>query len=653
MTCSTTMWRIRHFEERVGRLKRADEVHGLIHLSVGQEGVAAGVCRQLRDDDAVYSGHRAHGHAIAKGAPMDRVMAELMGRDGGLCRGLGGSMHLVDVEHGLMGATGVVGGNIPIALGSALAAQLRGDDAVAVVFFGDGAVQAGHFNETINLATLWGSPLILVCENNGFAEFTPRSAHTVVERVSDVVAPYGLTRETVDGNDVLAVLGRVRPLPEAARRGEGPLLLECLTHRLRGHYEGDPAKYREAIAQDEWQKVDPILRLQRHGIDAGWFDAGEARAIEAAAVAEVEAAVAFARESPWPGEALIAEMVYAGVDAETTYVKAITGALAAAMRDDAHVFVIGEDVAEGGPYTATAGLAEEFGTDRVRNTPISEAAITGVAIGAAQSGLRPVLEIMFIDFITLALDQLANAAAKAHTMSGGQLSVPMVLRTQGGAGQRGAAQHSQSLESWLTHVPGLKVVMPSNAADAAGLLATAIADPDPVVFIENKALYFRREDLPETPEPVPIGRARIVRPGRDVTIVALSRMVPEALEAADRLARDGIEAEVIDPRTLVPLDLETIVESVRRTNHLVSLTRRSSMGASARRSPRWSARRRSTISTPRSSGWARRSPRSRSARRSRTPTSPAAMRCMRPSRPRWAGTTGAAPRRARQKEEER
>jgi pyruvate/2-oxoglutarate/acetoin dehydrogenase E1 component/ABC-type branched-subunit amino acid transport system substrate-binding protein len=254
---------------------------------------------------------------------------------------------------------------------------------------------------------------------------------------------------------------------------------------------------------------------------------------------------------------------------ETTYVKAITGALAAAMRDDPRVFVLGEDVAEGGPYTTTAGLAEEFGTDRVRNTPISEAAITGVAIGAAQSGLRPVLEIMFIDFVTLALDQLANAAAKAHAMSGGQLSVPMVLRTQGGAGHRGAAQHSQSLESWLTHIPGLKVVMPSTAADAAGLLASAIADPDPVVVIENKALYFRREDVSETPAPVPIGRARIVRPGRDVTIVALSRMVPEALEAADRLAQDGIEAEVIDPRTLVPLDLDTILESVRRTNHLV------------------------------------------------------------------------------------
>jgi pyruvate/2-oxoglutarate/acetoin dehydrogenase E1 component len=253
----------------------------------------------------------------------------------------------------------------------------------------------------------------------------------------------------------------------------------------------------------------------------------------------------------------------------TTYVRAITAALAAAMRADERVFVMGEDVAEGGPYTATAGLAEEFGAERVRDTPISEGAICGIAIGAAQSGLRPVLEIMFIDFITLALDQLVNQAAKAHAMSGGQLSVPLVVRTQGGAGQRGGAQHSQSLESWLTHVPGLKVVMPATAADAAGLLASAIADPNPVVFIEHKALYFRREELPADPPPVPLGVARTVRAGRDVTIVATSRMLGEALVAAQELAGEGVEAEVIDPRTLVPLDLAALVASVARTGRLV------------------------------------------------------------------------------------
>ena len=573
-----TMWRIRLFEERVGQLKRTDEVYGLIHLSVGQEAVAAGVCRQLRDDDSVYSGHRAHGHALAKGAPMDRVMAELMGRADGLCHGVGGSMHLVDAEHGLMGATGVVGGNIPIALGTALANRLDGGDQATVVFFGDGAVQAGHFNETVNLATLWGLPLILVCENNGFAEFTPRSAHTNVERVSDVVAPYELTRETVDGNDLGAVTEAFGGFLETVRKGEGPLLLECLTHRLRGHYEGDPAQYREALADEEWQQKDPILRFQRAAAEAGWFDEERAAEVEAESREAVEAAVEFGRQSPFPEPKIAEGLVYAPAAAtpdlslaggETTFVKAVNATLAEAMRADEGVLVIGEDVAEGGPYTVTAGLAEEFGTERVLNTPISEAAICGVAIGAAQSGKRPVLEIMFIDFLTLALDQLVNAAAKAHFMSGGQLRVPMVLRTQGGAGTRGAAQHSQSLEAWLTHIPGLKVVMPSGAADAAGLLATAIADPNPVVFIENKTLYFRKEEVPDGTEPIPIGRAEVVRPGSDVTILALSRLVGESLAAAERLASEGIEAEVIDPRTLLPLDLKTIVESVRRTNRLV------------------------------------------------------------------------------------
>ena len=236
-------------------------------------------------------------------------MAELMGRADGLCRGLGGSMHLVDAEHGLLGATGVVGGNVPLALGSALASRLLGGDQVTVVFFGDGAVQGGIFVESVNLATLWRLPVILVCENNGFAEFTPRSAHTVVERVSDVVAPYGLERETVDGNDVVAVREAFARFLGAARGGEGPFLLECLTHRLRGHYEGDPERYREALAAEDWQELDPIQRLQRRGLDEGWLDSPTQ--LEQEAREEVERAVQFARESAFPPAGLTDELVYA------------------------------------------------------------------------------------------------------------------------------------------------------------------------------------------------------------------------------------------------------------------------------------------------------------------------------------------------------
>ncbi|MGW4131924.1 thiamine pyrophosphate-dependent dehydrogenase E1 component subunit alpha [Amycolatopsis japonica] len=306
-----TMWRIRAFEERVGRLKRADEVHGLIHLSVGGEGVAAAVCAQLRDDDVLYSGHRAHGHVIAKGAPLPETMAELMGRAGGLCQGLGGSMHLVDAEHGMFGATGVVGGTVPVALGSALAARLRGDDAVAVVFFGDGAVQAGTFPESVNLAALWRLPVIFVCENNGFAEFSPRSAHTPVERVSELVAPWGLASATVDGNDAPAVFAEFGRQLAHVRAGEGPALLEAETHRLRGHYEGDPDRYRAAVSSAEWQERDPIPRLERTGADQGWFSADEIKAAQEDAQEAVEEAVAWARQSPFPEPELAASLVYA------------------------------------------------------------------------------------------------------------------------------------------------------------------------------------------------------------------------------------------------------------------------------------------------------------------------------------------------------
>jgi len=305
------MCRIRAFEERVARLKRADEVHGLIHLSVGQEAVAAAVCGQLRRTDNVYSGHRAHGHAIAKGASLDGILAELMGRSGGLCRGLGGSMHLVDVDCGLLGATGVVGGNIPMAVGSALAGTLSGADVVTVVFFGDGAVQAGHFTESVNLAALWRLPVILVCENNGFAEFTPRSAHTVVTRVADVVAPYGLPSHTVDGNDAGAVWARFEAVLARVRDGGGPALLECLTHRLRGHYEGDQDGYRQALSTEDWQATDPIRRLGAQVVAAGWGSAEDLRRAERDAAREVDEAVDRARSSLPPEPGLAASLVYA------------------------------------------------------------------------------------------------------------------------------------------------------------------------------------------------------------------------------------------------------------------------------------------------------------------------------------------------------
>ena len=306
-----TIWRIRLFEERVAQLKRTVQAHGLIHLSIGGEGVAAAVCRQLRAEDAVYSGHRAHGHALAKGAAMPETMAELMGRVDGLCHGLGGSMHLVDRTHGFMGATGVVGGNLAMAVGDALCAQLQGGGRVAVVFFGDGAVQAGNFHESVNLASLWKLPVIFVCENNGMAEFTSREEHSNVGLVRDVVAPYGFDRATVDGSDVEAVWEAFGGFLRVGRRGRGPFLLECLTHRRRGHYEGDAQEYRDELADREWEQRDPLTRFQRVCLERRWVSGREVDRIQEAARAEVEAAVGFARASPMPSMELAQSLVYA------------------------------------------------------------------------------------------------------------------------------------------------------------------------------------------------------------------------------------------------------------------------------------------------------------------------------------------------------
>lgn len=255
--------------------------------------------------------------------------------------------------------------------------------------------------------------------------------------------------------------------------------------------------------------------------------------------------------------------------AEKTYIEAIREGLVAEMKRDPSVYLLGEDVALGGPFGVTKGIAEELGQNRVVNTPISEGTIMGLAIGAATAGLRPVVEVMFVDFITLGMDQLVNHAAKLHYMTGGQVKVPLTVRVQCGVTGHMGAHHSQSLESWFLHVPGVKVVMPSNPADAKGLMKAAVRDDNPVLFVEHRGLYWSRAEVPEGEHLVPVGKASVVRPGRDVTIVALAKMVGPALEAAEELSSDAISAEVIDPRSLCPLDLETLVNSVKKTTRLI------------------------------------------------------------------------------------
>jgi acetoin:2,6-dichlorophenolindophenol oxidoreductase subunit alpha len=295
-----TMWLIRAFEEKVSALYAARQIVGLLHLGIGQEAVAVGTCSLLGTDDYVFGGHRSHGHAIAKGADINRLMAEIAGRSTGYCAGKGGSMHIVAIDAGFVTATGVVGGTIPLALGAAFAAKEKAQGQIAVVFFGDGAGQAGPFHESLNIASLWKLPVIFVCENNGYAEFTPLSSHTLVERLARHAQTYKIPSNTVDGNDLLKVRDVMAKAVRHVRAGKGPAFVECLTHRLRGHYEGDPAKYRELSQLAEWKAKDPIARFTRELKRKKALSDKEVEAIENEARDLVERAAQFAIDSPWP-----------------------------------------------------------------------------------------------------------------------------------------------------------------------------------------------------------------------------------------------------------------------------------------------------------------------------------------------------------------
>jgi 2-oxoisovalerate dehydrogenase E1 component len=577
-----TMSRIRAFEQRTFELFQEGVVKGTAHSYMGEEAVASGVCATLREDDYIASYHRGHGHCIAKGAKLDRMMAELMGRETGYCRGLGGSMHIADMDLNILGANGIVGAAMPLATGAGLAAKLRKSGQVAVAFFGDGANNQGVFHESLNLAAVWKLPVIFVCENNQYALSTSYRQTTAVPQVAQRAPAYGIPGVTVDGNDVAEVYLVAMEAVERARRGEGPTLIEAMTYRWGQH--SMRANIRDPRPEDEfsdWKARDPIKVLEKALLGGRVLPKKRLKEIEQGAADEIAGAEGFGRESAEPTIQVMTSAVYAphakvtepgpGGGRELSFPEALNEALHQEMAADERVFVMGEDVGQtGGIFGVTKGLWDEFGEDRVRDTPISEATFVGCGIGAAIAGLRPVVEIQIFDFIALTMDMLVNQAAKFRFMLGGRPTVPVVVRGPQGGGIRLAAQHSQSLEAWFTHVPGLVVVAPSTPYDAKGLLVSAIRDDNPVIFLENKMLYLGQPGpVPEEHYAIPIGKADVKRAGSDVTVVATLAMVPRVLSAATQLAREGIEIEVIDPRTLKPLDEETILDSVQKTNRLL------------------------------------------------------------------------------------
>lgn len=577
------MIRIRRFEEKCAELYTHEKIRGFLHLYDGEEAVAMGVIPVLEASDRIVATYREHGHALARGIAMGPILAEMYGKANGCSGGRGGSMHLFDAAHNFYGGNAIVGGGMPLAAGLGLADGMMGEKNVTACFFGEGAVAEGEFHEAMNLSELWDLPVLWVCENNGYAMGSALARTEAQTDIHAKTAAYGVESEVVDGMDVVAVEAAARRAVARIRETGRPYLLEARTYRFRPHSMFDAQLYRDKAEVAEWREKGPIVRFQRWLLENNLIHEAEITEMTAAIDVEIAEAVAFAEAGAWePVETLTKHVMAenrptppatpdpAGDMVETSYREAVKQAIRQAMTDDDRVFLMGEDVgAYGGCYAVSKGLMAEFGEDRIRDTPLSESGFTGAGIGAAAAGMRPIVELMTVNFSMLALDQILNTAATIRHMSGGQFGCPIVIRMATGAGKQLAAQHSHSLEGWYAHIPGLRVLAPATLEDARGMLLTALADPDPVLIFENVMLYNRTGQISVTAGAVDIDKAAIRRPGKDVTLITYGGSLFKTLEAAEQLAKEGIDAEVIDLRSLRPLDDETILGSVARTRRAV------------------------------------------------------------------------------------
>lgn len=587
----TTMSRIAEADKAIQRSLSAGELQFQYYPAGGQEAIPAALAPLLTREDSMVITYRCIHDIVAKGTPMREIMAEMYGRAAGTSKGKGGPMHLSDPNSGLMATTGIVGAGLPIANGLALAAQLRGTGRIAVVTFGDGATSTGAFHEALNLAAVWKLPVVFLCQNNQYAEYTAIPEYTLTRDFARRAAAYEMTAVRVDGNDPVAVHEAAKAAVAQARSGGGPTFIEAVCHRLQGHAFGSETTHMDQAALEAAIRVAPVPKFRARLLADGICAESDLAAIDAAARAEVVEAIEFARAAPLPDAAELYTDVFGSVSSipeldsrpaaaaavpaappgkpkSMSMGAAINNALDLALTRDPGVFLLGEDIADpaGGVVKTTYGLSTKHGRDRVRPTPIAESAIVGAAIGAALAGMRPVAEIMINDFFQVCVDQVANHAAKLRYMSGGRTRVPLTIRTvsAGFVGSFGA-QHSQSLEAWFTHTPGLKIVYPSTPHDAKGLLLSCIEDDDPCIFFEPMRLNFTPGPVPEGYYTIPLGSAQVRRPGSDLTIISYGWPMTDALSAAGKLAAEGIEAEVLDLRSLVPLDVPAILESVGRT----------------------------------------------------------------------------------------
>jgi 2-oxoisovalerate dehydrogenase E1 component len=580
---------LRKFELAAQVACRAGETPGFLHLYIGEEATAVGVCAHLQPSDWITSTHRGHGHALAKGMDPKILMAELYGKRDGCCGGRGGTMHLYDPSVGLFGTNGLVGGGLPSAVGAAFSAKYRKSRGASVAFFGDGATNHAAFHESLNLAGVFDAPVVFVCENNLYATATALKNVTRNPEIATRAAAYGIPGIAVDGNDVVAVWQAANQALAKARAGGGPTLIEAKTYRTVGHHEGDPltGTYRTQEEVDHWKKKDPVDTFRRRLIEDFAIVTGRTLdQIDEQIDKDVAAAIEFARNSAEPDPSLVhlhvfAEPLNPGVaraaagkplaeEVETSWLDAVRDGIAEEMRRNRNIVYFGEGTGErGGTFAHTKNLYQEFGASRMVDTPISELGFTGAALGSSATGVRAIADLMFADFMFEAAGQIALQAAKLRYMSNGMMEAPMVVRVGSGAVRSAGPHHSGTYHPAWAHIPGLVVCLPATPADAKGLMKTALNGRDPVLMLETKALFATKGPVPKGDHYVPFGLARIARTGTDITIASAGQLVHRALEAAEMLAGEGVSVEVIDLRTIQPLDVDTVAASVRKTHRLL------------------------------------------------------------------------------------
>lgn len=580
---------IRQAEQAIGKQLRAGRISFSFYPVSGQELAPSVLSGRLGPQDQMVTIYRGMADLLARGMPLRQMLAEMIGHSSGVCGGKGGGMGLARPDLGLMMTTGIVGSSGPVGVGLALASQLQGSGKVVSVSFGDGATSIGAVHEAMLFASLWKLPMLFVCHNNGWAESTPLSEYSLLEKLSERASGYRMPGVTVNGRDAQALDTAFQTGIDRARGGEGPTFIESVTYRLTGHYFADAGAYMNAAELEAEKARDPVVQLRRQLVNMGHASEAEAAEIDAQVAAEVTADIAYVLDTPVAPftTADVISSVYAdpaftpisrtrpkapalpsGPVKKVSMRDAYNDALHIAMAQDSGILMLGEDIADpaSGVVGISKGLSTKYG-DRVRSTPIAEQGIFGACVGAALAGMKPVGELLMMDFLPVAMDMMINHAAKARYMSGGQTSVPMTMMTLVGTGN--GAQHSQSTEAWLMHTPGLKVCYPSNPTDAKGLLLSCIFDPDPCVFIHSMLQLFTPGEMLEGDYRIPLGLASVRRQGTDVTLISYGPAVPDALKAADALAAKRISAEVVDLRSLVPLDGQTLLESVGKTRRAV------------------------------------------------------------------------------------